>query len=157
MQVRRKHKATTMKYLPRAMLEALKKEIAIPRFLNGDGGWNVEYSMEGTTLVLRMDTSKTGPMTRSGKSWTVASSRGPFWLKSLGLPNMFIMAVLSRAIPAEQKIVRSPEIDNILEQKEMPGLYYKLTPEGIFDEELKEKAANDARKVRKVGGQAKKD
>lgn len=126
----------------------MKKEIAVPRWLCEDGGWNVEYSVEGTILTLKMDLSKPGPICKSGKSWTVACTRGPNWLGRFGFRDMFVNASLSKALPISAVANITPDINDMMTGKYRPELAGKKTPEEVEVERLKAEASHDEDEVR---------
>lgn len=69
-----------------------------------DPGWNVVWKVEKNTLFMTTDMSLEGPLSKSRKSWTIGSSRGPYAFDPVNLPEFFAICQVCRRVPAHMLI-----------------------------------------------------
>jgi len=66
-------------------------------------GYGIKYKIKGHIFTMSVDLSMRGKLSKSEKSYTLATSIGPYRLSDYNHPEHFIILNVGRAVPVEQR------------------------------------------------------
>ena len=91
--------------LKKRLLKAIKRVVAFrDRARNHDPGYGWTYRVEGNKVILEADLTKEVRMSNSEKSYTIASSNGPYTLEAYGKPDHFVIAYAYRIRKIDERL-----------------------------------------------------
>lgn len=90
----------------KAILSNIAKTVALAgRWQNLDPGRGLSYDVTPDgKLHIECDLNQLGPLSKSGKSWTIATSRGPYNLQEWDWPWHYCIVNVCKRVPAKDRI-----------------------------------------------------